>query len=144
MQNVTAVMMAGRGDDLPVSAIPADGTYPSGTTQWEKRNISDPVPAWEPDICIQCGNCAMVCPHSVIRAATTTIGAGLRAAGIRVGATPGRGFPNLRFTLQVAVEDCTGCELCVEVCPARSLEAAGVRAINMEAKAPLLERERRN
>jgi len=145
VQQVTAMMMAGRGDELPVSAMPADGTYPSGTTQWEKRNISDLVPAWKPEICIQCGNCAMVCPHAVIRARYCDESA-LAAAPVGFASAPlaGRGFPNLRFTLQVAVEDCTGCELCVEVCPARSLEAAGVRAINMESKAPLLERERRN
>src|SRR5215204_5130749 len=145
VQHVTAMMMAGRGDELPVSAIPADGTYPSGTTQWEKRNISDTVPAWQPDICIQCGNCAMVCPHAAIRAryydesALATSPEGFAHAPLA-----GRGFPNLRFTVQVSVEDCTGCELCVEACPARSLESAGVRAINMEARASLLERERRN
>ena len=145
VQHVTAMMMAGRGDELPVSAMPADGTYPPGTTQWEKRNLSDTVPAWQPDICIQCGNCAMVCPHAVIRAryydesALATAPEGFAHAPLA-----GRGFPNLRFTLQVSVEDCTGCELCVEACPARSLESAGVRAINMEARAPLLERERRN
>jgi pyruvate-ferredoxin/flavodoxin oxidoreductase len=145
VQHVTAMMMAGRGDELPVSAIPADGTYPSGTTQWEKRNISDTVPAWRPDVCIQCGNCAMVCPHAAIRAryydesALATSPEGFAHAPLA-----GRGFPNLRFTLQVSVEDCTGCELCVEACPARSLESAGVRAINMEARASLLERERRN
>jgi pyruvate-ferredoxin/flavodoxin oxidoreductase len=143
VQQVTAVMMDGRGDDLPVSAIPADGTYPSATTQWEKRNISDSVPVWRPDVCIQCGNCAMVCPHSVIRAKlydeSNLAGA---PEGFRSAPLAGRGFPNLRYTLQVAVEDCTGCELCVEVCPARSLESAGVRAINMEAKAPILEQER--
>ena len=145
VQQVTAVMMAGRGDELPVSAIPADGTYPSGTTRWEKRNISDTVPVWQPDICIQCGNCAMVCPHSVIRARyyDDSVLAGA-PEGFQSAPLAGRGFPNLRFTLQVAVEDCTGCEMCVEACPARSLEAAGVRAINMEPKAPVLERERRN
>ena len=145
VQQVTAMMMAGRGDELPVSAMPVDGTYPSGTTQWEKRNISDLVPAWKPEICIQCGNCAMVCPHSVIRARYYDESA-LALAPTDFASAPlaGRGFPNLRFTLQVAVEDCTGCELCVEVCPARSLEAAGIRAINMEPKAPMLDRERRN
>ncbi|HEX2311981.1 MAG TPA: 2-oxoacid:acceptor oxidoreductase family protein, partial [Vicinamibacterales bacterium] len=145
VQQVTAVMMAGRGDELPVSAIPADGTYPSGTTRWEKRNISDSVPVWQPDICIQCGNCAMVCPHAVIRARyyDESLLAGA-PEGFQSAPLAGRGFPNLRFTLQVAVEDCTGCEMCVEACPARSLEAAGVRAINMEPKAPVLERERRN
>ena len=144
VQQVTAMMMAGRGDELPVSAMPADGTYPSGTTQWEKRNISDLVPVWKPEICIQCGNCAMVCPHAVIRARYYDESAlAVAPAGFASAPLAGRGFPNLRFTLQVAVEDCTGCELCVEVCPARSLEAAGVRAINMEPKAPILERERR-
>ncbi len=145
VQQVTAMIMAGRGDELPVSAMPADGTYPSGTTQWEKRNISDTVPGWKPDLCIQCGNCAMVCPHAVIRARYYD-GTALAAAPPGFASAPlaGRGFPNLRFTLQVAVEDCTGCELCIEVCPAMSLEAAGVRAINMEPKAPILERERRN
>jgi pyruvate-ferredoxin/flavodoxin oxidoreductase len=145
VQQVTAMMMAGRGDELPVSAMPADGTYPSGTTRWEKRNISDLVPEWKPDVCIQCGNCAMVCPHAVIRAryydASALAGA---PPGFASAALAGRGFPNLRFTLQVSVEDCTGCELCVEACPARSLESAGVRAINMAPKSPILERERRS
>src|SRR4051812_9490645 len=145
VRNVTAMMMAGRGDELPVSALPPDGTYPSATTRWEKRNISDTVPEWRPAICIQCGNCAMVCPHSAIRVRyydeSELAGAPSGFASARLA---GRGFPNLRFTLQVAVEDCTGCELCVEICPAKSLEAAGTRAINMTAKAPLLERERSN
>jgi pyruvate-ferredoxin/flavodoxin oxidoreductase len=145
VKDVTAVMIAGHGDDLPVSAMPLDGTYPSGTSRWEKRNISDIAPVWMPDICIQCGNCAMVCPHAVIRARFYD-GSALAAAPDGFASAPlaGRGFPNLRFTLQIGVEDCTGCELCVEACPARSLEAAGVRAINMEAKAPLVERQRRN
>jgi len=145
VQHVTAMMMAGHGDDLPVSALPVDGTYPSGTARWEKRNISDTVPEWQPSICIQCGNCAMVCPHSAIRVRHYADAALAGAPpGFRSAPLSGRGFPNLRFTLQIAVEDCTGCELCVETCPAKSLESAGTRAINMTAKAPLLERERGN
>jgi pyruvate-ferredoxin/flavodoxin oxidoreductase len=143
VQQVTAMMLAGRGDELPVSALPVDGTYPSATSQWEKRNISDTVPEWQPAICIQCGNCAMVCPHSAIRVRYYDQSAlALAPPGFRSAPLAGRGFPNLRFTLQVAVEDCTGCELCVETCPAKSLESVGTRAINMTAKAPLLERER--
>ena len=145
VRQVTAMMIAGRGDELPVSALPADGTYPSGTAQWEKRNVSDLVPVWKPALCIQCGNCAMVCPHATIRARYYDDPLLAQApAGFPSAPLAGRGFPNLRYTLQVAVEDCTGCELCVEACPVRSPEAAGVRAINMEAKAPILERERQN
>jgi pyruvate-ferredoxin/flavodoxin oxidoreductase len=145
VRQVTAMMIAGRGNELPVSALPVDGTYPSGTARWEKRNISEIVPVWKPELCIQCGNCAMVCPHATIRARyyddpwLASAPEGFPSAPLA-----GRGFPNLRYTLQVAVEDCTGCELCVEVCPVRSPEAAGIRAINMEAKAPILERERKN
>jgi pyruvate-ferredoxin/flavodoxin oxidoreductase len=146
---VTAVMVAGRGDDLPVSAIPADGTYPSGTSRWEKRNISDTVPVWKPDLCIQCGRCGMVCPHAAIRARYYDDSI-LARAPVDFASAPlvGRGFPNLRFSLQVAVEDCTGCELCVDACPVRSSGCNGAatddRALRMEAKAPLLERERGN
>ena len=145
VRDVTAVMLAGRGNDLPVSAMPADGTYPSGTARWEKRNISDVVPVWRPELCIQCGNCVMVCPHATIRARYYDAPRLTEAPdGFPSAPLAGRGFPSLRYTLQVAVEDCTGCELCVEACPVRSPEAAGVRAINMEAKGPILERERRN
>ena len=145
VQQVTAMMIAGRGDELPVSAIPVDGTYPPGTAQWEKRNISDTVPAWNPAICIQCGHCTMVCPHAAVRARCYDEGA-LAAAPASFPSAPlaGRGFPTLRFTLQVAVEDCTGCELCVIACPARSADDTGARAINMAPKAPLVEREREN
>ncbi len=145
VQEVTAAMMAGVGDRLPVSMLPIDGTYPSGTTKWEKRNISAYVPQWEPDICIQCGNCSFVCPHSVIRSKfypqSLLEGApdGYKSAPINA-----RGFPDTRYTLQVYVEDCTGCGLCVEVCPAKSLQQTGVKAINMKPKEPILRQERAN
>jgi pyruvate-ferredoxin/flavodoxin oxidoreductase len=145
VRHVTAAMIAGRGDDLPVSALPADGTYPSGTSRWEKRNIADAVPAWDPGTCIQCGNCVMVCPHAAIRARYYDESALVSApAGFPSTPLAGRGFPGLRFTLQVAVEDCTGCELCVEACPVRNGEVPTSRAINMAPKKPILERERGN
>ena len=114
-------MMAGRGDAIPVSALPADGTYPSGTTAYEKRNISDLVAAWDPDLCIQCGNCSFVCPHSVIRAKyydeSRLDGAPL---GFPSAPLDTRGLPDTRYTLQVYAEDCTGCALCVEACPVQA------------------------
>ncbi|NJD08439.1 MAG: pyruvate:ferredoxin (flavodoxin) oxidoreductase [Methylococcaceae bacterium] len=145
VRTVTAAMMAGTGDELPVSALPVDGTYPTGTTQWEKRNISAFVPQWEPDICIQCGNCSFVCPHSVIRSKFYSEGLLSEApAGYKSAPISARGFPDVRYTLQVYVEDCTGCGLCVEVCPAKSLQQSGVKAINMKPKEPILEQERTN
>ncbi|MDP2904001.1 MAG: pyruvate:ferredoxin (flavodoxin) oxidoreductase [Methylovulum sp.] len=145
VQEVTAKMMAGTGDELSVSQLPQDGTYPSGTTAWEKRNVSQYVPEWEPDLCIQCGNCSFVCPHSVIRAkfynqrALENAPDGFKSAKISA-----RGFPETRYTLQVYLEDCTGCNLCVSVCPAVSLKESGVKAINMKAKAPLMVQEKEN
>ncbi len=145
VQKVTAMMMAGRGDELPVSTLPIDGTYPSGTTKWEKRNISQFVPVWEPEICIQCGNCSFVCPHGVIRSKLYNKSL-LADAPEGFMSTPieARGFPDTRFTLQIYAEDCTGCTLCVEVCPAKSKEETGKKAINMSWKEPILERERAN
>ncbi|MCC7504571.1 MAG: pyruvate:ferredoxin (flavodoxin) oxidoreductase [Saprospiraceae bacterium] len=145
VQEVTAMMMEGRGDELPVSALPPDGTYPSGTTKWEKRNISDLIPIWEPDVCIQCGNCSFVCPHSVIRAKfyhedyLEQAPQGFQSAPINA-----RGFPDTRYTLQVYQEDCTGCKLCVEACPALDPADASRKAINMAAKAPVLEENKTN
>jgi len=145
VQKVTAMMMAGKGDQLPVSAMPIDGTYPTGTTQWEKRNISAFVPVWEPDICIQCGNCSFVCPHGVIRSKFYPESRLQKAPeGFKSAPINARGFPETRYTLQVYLEDCTGCTLCVEVCPAKSLQQSGVKAINMKEKAPIFEQERDN
>ncbi|MBS2966653.1 pyruvate:ferredoxin (flavodoxin) oxidoreductase [Actinocrinis puniceicyclus] len=145
VREVTAQMMAGRGDELPVSALPVDGTYPSGTAAYEKRNISDLVAHWDPDLCIQCGNCSFVCPHSVIR--STYYDQSLLA-----GAPPAfasapldvRGLPDTRFTLQVYVEDCTGCRLCVEACPVTAPGDPDHKAINLAARAPLVAAQREN
>jgi pyruvate-ferredoxin/flavodoxin oxidoreductase len=118
VRTVTAAMLAGRGDDLPVSALPADGTYPPGTSRYEKRNISDLVAVWDPELCIQCGNCSFVCPHSVIR--STFYPAALLGGapeGFESAPLDSRGLPDSTFTLQVYAEDCTGCGLCVEACP---------------------------
>jgi len=145
VQRITAKMMAGEGDELAVSQLPVDGTYPSGTTAWEKRNLSPFVPQWEPDLCIQCGNCSFVCPHSVIRAKFYNEKR-LESAPVAFKSAPisSRGFPDIRYTLQIYLEDCTGCNLCVEVCPALSLKESGVKAINMKPKAPMLEQEKSN
>jgi len=145
VQEVTAVLMAGHGDDLPVSRIPADGTFPSGTAAYEKRNIADQVPVWEPDLCIQCGQCSFVCPHSVIRSRyyheDRLAGAPATFKSAPVNA---RGYPETRFTLQFYVEDCTGCGLCVEACPADDPAVPGKKAINLADKRPLVEQEREN
>jgi pyruvate-ferredoxin/flavodoxin oxidoreductase len=140
VQEVTAPMLAGKGDDLPVSMLPVDGTYPSGTAQWEKRNISDYVPLWEPDVCIQCGNCSFVCPHSVIRAKFFNEKILENAnEGFVTAPVSARGFPETRYTLQFYMEDCTGCEMCVNACPAYDPNDKSRKAINMAEKAPILE-----
>jgi pyruvate-ferredoxin/flavodoxin oxidoreductase len=145
VREVTAQMMRGHGDELPVSKLPADGTYPSGTTRWEKSNVSDEVPLWREDLCIQCGNCSFVCPHSVIRAKFFHESA-LKDAPASFPSAPisARGFPETRYSLQVYLEDCTGCKLCVEACPVKSPDEPGIRAINMTRKAPILEDGRAN
>ena len=138
-------MMAGRGDELPVSMLPVDGTYPSGTTAYEKRNISELVAEWDPDLCIQCGNCSFVCPHSVIRS-TYYDESLLKEAPSDFKSAPldARGLPDTRFTLQVYVEDCTGCELCVQACPVGAPEDPARKAINLAAREPLVAAERDN
>jgi pyruvate-ferredoxin/flavodoxin oxidoreductase len=143
VREVTARMLEGRGDEIPVSLMPADGTFPSGTAAWEKRNIAEEVPVWRPELCIQCGQCSMVCPHSVIRAKyfheSRLEGSppGFQSAPIN-----GRGFPGIAFTLQVYVEDCTGCGACIEACPGVSATEPDVKAIYLAAKAPRVPSER--
>jgi pyruvate-ferredoxin/flavodoxin oxidoreductase len=137
VRTVTAAMMAGRGDELPVSALPIDGTYPSGTTKYEKRNISDLVATWDPDLCIQCGNCSFVCPHSVIRS-TFYPPSALDGAPDGFASAPleARGLPDTLFTLQVYGEDCTGCGLCVEACPVSAPADPSHKAINLGPSSP--------
>jgi len=145
VQKVTARMLAGEGDLLPVSALPVDGTFPSGTSRWEKRNIALSIPVWDEELCIQCGKCVLVCPHSVIRAKIYDPEKLDGAPAQFKSATPRwKEFERLRYTLQVAPEDCTGCSLCVEVCPVKSKSEVKHRAINMEPQAPLRQQETAN
>jgi len=145
IQNVTAAMIAGHGDDLPVSMLPVDGTYPTATTKWEKRNIALEIPEWDADLCIQCGKCVMVCPHSVIRA--NLVGEAELATApeeFKSAKATWRGYDDARYVLQVSPEDCTGCKLCVEVCPAKDKSRVGHKALDMVDQRPILEREQRN
>ena len=145
VRNVTAEMIAGRGDLLPVSAFPEDGTYPVGTTRWEKRNIAQDVPVWEPDLCIECGKCVMVCPHSTIRAKVCSASDLSDAPpGFKSMPAKWREFPDKLYTIQVGVEDCTGCQLCVEVCPAKDKSNVSRKALNMRPQLPLRDSERVN
>jgi pyruvate-ferredoxin/flavodoxin oxidoreductase len=142
VRNVLARIIAGEGDSLPVSAFPKDGTFPTATAQWEKRNIALEIPVWEPEICIQCNKCIMVCPHAAIRAK-------VYEPNLLKNATPtyksidfkGNEFKGLKYTVQIAPEDCTGCGLCVDICPAKSKSEAKVKAINMKAQPPIRETE---
>ncbi len=145
VRQVLGPMIAGRGDSLPVSALPRDGTYPSGTAQWEKRNIALEMPVWDPDICIQCGKCVMVCPHAVIREKVfdPAKAGGAPEAFLSTDARF-KEFPDMQYTLQVSPEDCTGCGLCVEACPVKDKRQVGRKAINMAAQPPIREREKAN
>jgi pyruvate-ferredoxin/flavodoxin oxidoreductase len=142
VQRVTSVMMEGKGDLLPVSAFPIDGTWPSGTTKWEKRNIALEIPEWDASICIQCNKCVMVCPHAAIRAKVYEPAALAGAPGTFKGVDyKGAEYKGQKYTIQVAPEDCTGCTLCVEVCPAKDKSNPKHKAIDMAPQAPLREAE---
>ena len=138
VREVIAPLLERRGDALPVSALPCDGTWPTGTARWEKRNIAAEVPVWESDLCVQCGKCVMVCPHAVIRAKVAEPEAFAAApGGFRSAPARDHAFAGQTFTIQVAAEDCTGCALCVEVCPARDRAEPRRKAINMAPQRPL-------
>jgi pyruvate-ferredoxin/flavodoxin oxidoreductase len=145
VRNVLGTIVTGKGDSLPVSAMPIDGTFPTGTAMWEKRNIAQEIPVWDADLCIQCGKCVLVCPHAVIRAKLYDASLLQNAPETFKSSKPRwREFESLRYTLQVAPEDCTGCRLCVEVCPAKSKSEVKHKAINMLPQAPLRQPESRN
>ena len=145
VHNVLGAMASGHGDQLPVSALPAGGTFPTGTAKWEKRNIAQSIPVWDESLCIQCGKCVMVCPHAVIRAKVYDSSLLPGAPATFKSAKPKwRGMDNELYTLQVSPEDCTGCQLCVEVCPAKSKADPSHKALNMEAQQPLRIPERAN
>jgi pyruvate-ferredoxin/flavodoxin oxidoreductase len=145
VRDVLGTMIAGKGDTLPVSAMPIDGTFPTATAQWEKRNIAQQIPVWDEKLCIQCGKCVLVCPHSVIRAKVYNAEHLTGAPETFKSTKPKwREFESQRYTLQVSPEDCTGCRLCVEICPAKSKSEVKHKAINMEAQGPLRESESAN
>ncbi len=145
VQKVTAPIYGGFGNQLPVSAMPVDGTFPTATTQWEKRNIAQDIPVWDPEWCIQCAKCSIICPHAAIRMKVydpkTLEGA---PATFQSADWKGNEFKGMKVTLQVAAEDCTGCGLCVEVCPAKNKRETHFKAINMKLQLPLREQERAN
>ncbi|TWU29753.1 pyruvate:ferredoxin (flavodoxin) oxidoreductase [Bythopirellula polymerisocia] len=145
VERVTSALLAGRGELLPVSALPVDGTFPTGTAKLEKRSIATEIPIWDPSICIDCGLCSLVCPHAAIRVkvfAEDTIASAPN--GYLSKAWRDKEQPEHLMTIQVAPDDCTGCGVCVDVCPAKSKEVARHKAINMESKDEHLERERAN
>jgi pyruvate-ferredoxin/flavodoxin oxidoreductase len=145
VQKVLGKIISGEGDDLPVSAFASDGTFPTGTTQWEKRNITLEIPVWEPELCIQCGKCSFVCPHAVVREKVydpsylEKAPESWKSADARW-----KEFPEMKYSLVVAPEDCTGCGLCVEICPAKDKTQVGRKALNLADQPPIRERERIN
>lgn len=145
VRQVLGPMIAGEGDTLPVSALPCDGTYPSGTASFEKRNIALEIPVWDPEICIQCGKCVMVCPHAVIREKVYDPALLARAPEtFQTANARFKEFSGQKYTLQVSPEDCTGCMLCVEACPVKNKQQVGRKAINMAPQPPLREQEKAN
>jgi pyruvate-ferredoxin/flavodoxin oxidoreductase len=146
-RDVLSVIYAGHGDDLPVSAFPVDGTFPTGTAKWEKRNIALEIPAWDTKLCIQCGKCAMVCPHAVIRIKVydskelAGAPATFKSTDVR---DKDKDWAGQKYTIQVAPEDCTGCGICVDICPAKNKSETRLKAINMVAQPPLRAPEREN
>ncbi len=145
IRNVLGKVIAREGDSIPVSALPCDGTYPTGTSKLEKRNITQEIPVWDPDVCVQCGKCIMVCPHAVIRSKVYEPSQ-LDNAPATFKSIDARDhhWQGLKFTIQVAAEDCTGCGICVDVCPAKNKSQLRLKAINMQPQLPLREQEREN
>jgi pyruvate-ferredoxin/flavodoxin oxidoreductase len=145
VRDVLGKLIMGEGDSLPVSAMPVDGTYPTGTSRYEKRNLASEIPVWDPNVCIQCGKCAMVCPHGVIRVKVYDE-EHLEGAPLTFRSTNARDkeWQTKKYTIQVSAEDCTGCGICVDICPAKNKSEVRLKAINMEPQAPLREQERDN
>ncbi|MFP4418439.1 MAG: pyruvate:ferredoxin (flavodoxin) oxidoreductase [Chitinispirillaceae bacterium] len=145
IREVTSAMIAGKGDLLPVSSFEPDGSFPTGTTKFEKRNIAMEIPVWDPETCIQCGKCTLVCPHAVVRAKAfdqseaQDAPPSFRSTPVKAGKLKGR-----QFTIQVSAEDCTGCQLCVQVCPAKNKKEPKLRALNMKEKEPIRELQKQN
>ena len=145
VKTVTAAMLAGLGDALPVSALPPDGTWPMGTTRWEKRNIAEEIPIWKEELCTQCNHCVAACPHSAIRAKVVSPDAMENApASLHSLDVKSRDMRGQKYVLQVAPEDCTGCNLCVEVCPAKDRQNPEIKAINMMSRLEHVEEEKVN
>ena len=145
VRDVLGQIIAGHGDELPVSALPVDGTFPTATAQWEKRNIAQQIPVWDKELCIQCGKCVLVCPHAVIRAKVyDSLLLSSAPQNFKSSKPRWREFETLRYTLQVSPEDCTGCRLCVEACPAKSKSESKHKAINMQPQPPLRKAESAN